>query len=148
MHPTRVSSSFTIFLKIFIPTVWIIFFGAFTLFILLTGRGAGIIALPGVKIGAVIFYALGFLLLWTTIMDLKRVELADDHFFVTNYFKTYRYTYDSLSRINEIDLLVLTVVVFTFVEKSSFGKKISFMSRGKVWKDYIEANPDKFAHLG
>ena len=147
MEPTRVSSSTTLFFKIFLPTVWIIFFGAFTLFVVFTGPSAGIPQLPGIKIGAIIFYLIGLVLLWFTLLKLKRVELAEDHFFVTNYFRTFRYTYDSLKEIQEIDLLILTVVVFTFTSKGSFGKKISFISRRKVWLEYVEKHPDQFEHL-
>ncbi|MDX1479154.1 MAG: hypothetical protein R3301_15675, partial [Saprospiraceae bacterium] len=77
----------------------------------------------------------------------KRVEMAQDHFFVTNYFKTYRYTYDSLKGINELDLLVAQVVVFRFVQKSAFGNSIYFVSRRKIWKEFVEQHPDLFAHL-
>jgi len=147
MDLTRVSSSFTIFLKIFIPTTWIVFFGILTLFILFAGSESGIPNMPGLKIGTLIFFASGVVLLWLTLMKLKRVEMADDHFFVTNYFKTFRYTYDSLTKIQEWDLLILTIVIFTFTSKGSFGKKISFVSRGKVWRNYVDEHPESFSHL-
>lgn len=147
MELVRVSSSLTIFFKIFIPTTWIVFFGALTVFILFTGPDSGIPDLPGLKAGALIFFVCGVLLLWFTLIKLKRVELADDHFYVTNYFQTFRYTYASLTQIQEWDLLIMTLVIFTLSSKGSFGRKIAFIGRGKVWRDFVRQHPEHFSHL-
>ncbi|MDX1479275.1 MAG: hypothetical protein R3301_16280, partial [Saprospiraceae bacterium] len=110
MQPLRVSSYWTLMMKIFIPTAWIVFFGALTVFTtVLNGMGHFRLPLP-IKALIIGLYILGILLLYLSFQRLKRVEMAQDHFFVTNYFKTYRYTYDSLKGINELDLLVAQVV--------------------------------------
>ena len=147
MQPLRVSSYWTLMMKIFIPTAWMVFFGALTVFAtVMNGMGHFHLALP-IKALIIGLYILGILLLYLSFLRLKRVEMAPDHFFVTNYFKTYRYTYDSLKGINELDLLVAQVVVFRFVQKSAFGNSIYFVSRRKIWKEFVEQHPDLFAHL-
>ena len=145
MKPVRVSSSSTLFLKIFLPTVWIVFFGAFTLFIIF-GAGRNFPDIPGIRIGAVLFYAAGLLLLYFTLLRLKRVEMDDDHVYVTNYFKTYRYTFQSVTRIQEIDMLLLTLVILTLAEKGAFGRKIAFVRRKKVWNEFIASHPEQLSH--
>ena len=147
MKEIRVSSSWTLFYKIFLPTVWIVFFGVLTIFTLISG---GVRSLPyhlAVQGTLVMVLLSGFALLWFTLMDLKRVELTDDCFYVTNYFKTYRYTYDSLKDIRELKFLWINVTVFEFVQKSSFGKKIIFIQRRQVWNEFIDTHPEVFSHL-
>ena len=146
MDTTRVSSNWTLGLKIFIPTTWIVFFGSLTIYIAMNGFGQ--FQLPiAARAGAVGIYLVGLLLLYVTLLRLKRVELSPTHFYVTNYFKTYRYTYDSIRVVKENDYLIFTTVVFKFVEKSTFGKQIYFVRRKKIWAEFIAEHPNLFAHL-
>lgn len=147
MHPIRVSSNWTLFLKIFFPTFWIVFFGSLLFFIVvLNGLGA-MSAHPLVKIAAVLIFAMFFAALYFSVMKLKRVEMGEDHFFVTNYFRTYRYSYDSIAAINETDLFVTHLVSIRFTAKSAFGKKVFFISRTDVWREFIAGHPALFGHL-
>ena len=147
MQPVRVSSYWTLFLKIFIPTVWIVFFGAVTIFVTVL-NGLGNISLGlSVKAAIIGLYAIGFVLLYISFLRLKRVEMTAEHFFVTNYFKTFRYTYQSLKNIKELDFLIMQIVIFEFVEKSAFGKKVFFVRRRKIWNEFVSEHPDSFAHL-
>lgn len=147
MREIRVSSSWTLFYKIFIPTVWIVFVGTFTVFSFMSAQVRALpygFALQGTMVMVML---LGLAFLWFTLMDLKRVEMAEDSFYVTNYFKTFRYGYKSIKRIADIDLFVIRIGVIEFVSKSSFGKKVFFVERKKVWEDFITSHPEKFAHV-
>ena len=146
MKEVRVSSSWTLFYKIFFPTAWIVFFGVFAVFVTFDGFGSTFI--PGaVRIGYLIFFAIGLAVLWFSLMSFKRVEMDENVFYVTNYFKTYKYSYDSIADIGEIDFVIMKGVTIRFIEKSSFGKKIFFVARRRVWSTFVDTHPHLFAHL-
>ena len=147
MQEVRVSSSWTLFYKIFLPTVWIVFFSSLTIFTLVS---RGVQSLPfhlAIQGTLVMVFLFGFAFLWFTFMNLKRVEMTTDAFYVTNYFKTYKYTYDSLKDIHEMNYGIMKVTALEFVEKSSFGKKVYFVQRRKVWGDFVAQHPDLFSHV-
>ena len=88
----RVSSNLTLLFKIFIPTAWIAFFTPMTIAFLIAERanlpfGGGTV----VRIGFLVGFLLFLLLIYYLLLPLKRVELAQDGIYVSNYFKTYRY---------------------------------------------------------
>lgn len=143
----RISSSLTLFFKVFIPTVWAVFFGSFMILIFIMGSDlspvfAGFIS----KMIYVILFVAFFLLLRVTIIKLKRIELTDEAFYVTNYFKTFRYTYDSLEKVSEMDFILLKILVFRFKTTASFGKKVFCIKRSSVWNEFNTRFPDKLAH--
>ncbi|RLD20914.1 MAG: hypothetical protein DRI69_05325 [Bacteroidetes bacterium] len=141
MEEIRVSSSWTLFYKIFLPTVWIAFFGVLMMFIVFMDGMGAVSAHILIKLGVLLFFLSGLAILWFTLMDLKRVEMAEDAFYVTNYFKTYRYNYESLKEVKERDLLVLHITTFKFTEKTAFGRRIFFIQRRKVWTDFVNEHP-------
>jgi hypothetical protein len=141
MEEIRVSSSWTLLYKVFIPTVWIAFFGSLTIFVVFMDSMGALSAHIAIKLGVLVFFLIGFAILWFTLMDVKRVELAEDAFFVTNYFKTYRYSYNSLKEVKEKDLLIMYITIFKFTEKTAFGKSIFFIQRRKIWMAFLAENP-------
>ena len=147
MKEIRVSSSWTLFYKLFIPTSWIAFFGSMTVFIVFANGMGAVSAHLFVKLGILFFFLTGFAFLWFTLMRFMRVEMAEDGFYVTNYFKTFKYTYDSIRDIKEYDIFIMKLCVFKFTEKSSFGKSIIFVERRKVWADFVATHPQLFSHV-
>lgn len=128
----RVSSDWTLFFRFFLPTVWIVFFGVIIGVVFFTMH------IPSWKwiAGILGFYIAGILLLIFTLLSLKRVECSEDYFYITNYFKTYRYTYDSLHAIRTFDILLFKIIVLIFHEPSSFGRRIFFLARRNVWDEW------------
>jgi hypothetical protein len=147
MREVRVSSSWTLFYKIFLPTVWIVFVGTFTVFSLMSSQINSLPYSLAIQGTMVMVLLLGLAFLWFTLMNLKRVEMAEDSFYVTNYFKTYRYGYKSIKRISDIELYVMRIGVIEFNSKSSFGNKIYFVERRKVWEDFIASHQEQLAHV-
>lgn len=144
----RVSSNVTILLKIFIPTVWISFFGLLTLTILLSDganlpMGGSLIF----KLGTVTFYLFFLVLMYFTIMKLKRVDFGEDGIYVSNYFKTYRYKYEDIASINENNMTLFHLGTILLKAKGKFGKKIRFIISKANYEFFIEQNPDLFIHL-
>lgn len=137
----NISTSLTLFLKIFIPTFWIVFFGAFTIGVFVKDIGIGPF-LPGTfKIVALVFFLLGSLLFYFTLMQLKRVDMDDDFMYVSNYFKTVRYSYNAIGKIKERDWLLFHTIHVHFREKGYFGEKIVFLARGKKLTRFLKNHP-------
>ena len=138
----RVSSNLTIFFKLFLPTVWIVFFGIFTIAIFLAeDTQIPLLTSPFFKYSFLAFYLIFFILIYFSLMKLKRVELGEDSYIVSNYFKTFRLYYNDVSNIDIIPLGRLKVITFHLKNKASFGKKITFLASSYLWNYFLEHNP-------
>lgn len=125
--PRRISTSMTLFLRLFIPVFWIVFFGALTIGLLVTSKLP--VALDNLyfKVGIVVFYMAGLVFLYFTFLQLKRVEIDEDFVYVTDYIKTYRYPFHNIASIHELNLFIFQLCTIKFKEKGSFGRKIHFL---------------------
>lgn len=148
MELHRVSTNATLLLRIAVPVMWISFFGAFT-FMALIMRIDEVPMMQSIyfKMGLLIFFLTGLAFIRFTFFRLKRVDMSTDHFLVTNYLRTYRYTFDSLQDIDELDFLLFKIVKLTLREKGSFGKKIYFLPSKRLWNEFIKTNPYLFEEM-
>jgi hypothetical protein len=138
----RVSTNATLFYRLFLPIFWIVFFGAFTLAVFITNRELyGEIPGNYMRLGSALFYITGVVVIYFTLMRLKRVEMDDQFVFVTNYLKHYRYPWHNIESIHEQSFLFLKLVTITFKESGSFGKKIVFAASHQLYAGFWEANP-------
>ena len=136
--PRRISSSLTLFFRIFVPVFWVVFFGAFTIGLLVTPQLPAVLDNLFFRVGLVVFYLTGLALLYFTVLRLKRVEIDPDFVYVTNYLKTYRYPFHNIESIRETNLLLFHVATIRFREKGSFGKKIHFLESRFKFKGALE----------
>jgi hypothetical protein len=137
----RISSNITLFLKIFIPTFWIVFFSLFCIAILLDDDMMFFPSNPLIFKGIVLGFFLFFLfLLKFTLMKLKRVEIDNTYLYVSNYFKTYRFLLKDVSKVKTRDWLIFKTMHFHFQEKTSFGKKIHFILKESHLKTFLDNN--------
>ena len=137
----NISSNLTMLLKLFIPTLWIAFFGLFTLATLISTPETSIISNSYFKMGVPIFFISGCTILYFTLMRLKRVDMDENFMYVSNYFKTFRYTYPSIEKIIERDFLLFYTIHVHLKESGEFGKKIVFISRSNKLNRYLKAHP-------
>ena len=138
----RISSSATLGLKLFLPTFWIVFFGSFTIAVLISGLGkAPLFGSIGFKLGTLAFFVLGVVLQYFSIMQLMRVELDHEYLYVTNYFKTYRYTFDSIQKISQQDLGVFRLGRIYLNTAGKFGKRILFLQSRQKFEDFLQSHP-------
>ena len=139
----RVSTNLTLVYKFFIPIFWIVLFGSITAVVFLSPSPAyGRIPGNQFRIGMMIFFLSGVLVLGLTFMRLKRVEM-DDHFvYVTNYFKHYRYPYHNIENLHEISFFFFKIVTISLKEPGSFGEKMTFVASNRLylgfWKNRRE----------
>lgn len=136
--PKRISSSLTLFFRLFVPIFWLVFFGAFTLGVLVLSESSPLFGNLYFKIGVVIFYLVGATFLYLTLLRLKRVEIDADFVYVTNYFKTYRYPFHNIASIHETNLIIFRLVSIRFLEKGSFGSKIYFLASRVKFQNALE----------
>ncbi|MEM9819859.1 MAG: hypothetical protein AAF985_02255 [Bacteroidota bacterium] len=139
----HVSSSATLFLKIVIPTVWTVFFGIFTLAMWFSkNQPVGSLSPTQFNILLTLFFFTGFGLLYWALMRLKRVEMDENYIYVTNYFKTYRYSWGSLEKIEESDYLFFRSVHLFLKKAGNFGKKITFVASRKRFNEFLIDHPE------
>lgn len=138
----RVSTSATLFLKFFIPTFWIVFFGAMAVAMFFAPQASfGRIPMGAMRIGIVVFFLLGTAGLYWSLMRLKRVEFDDQFVYATNYFKTFRYPYHNVEKMQESDYLFFRSMHIYLKETGKFGRKITFVVSQKRLDDFLKEHP-------
>jgi hypothetical protein len=122
-----------------VPIAWITFFSSF----LLSSFLASPIELPQIthprfQISLALFIAGGIVFFYFTFFRLKRVDADETYIYVTNYFRTYRYTLDSIDAWILYDHLVFKAVHIVLKEKGKFGKRILFIPKMNHFLPYAE----------
>ncbi len=142
MKVYEVSSRLTPFVKLFFPVFWMAFFGAFAIAVLVTDMEP-YTQLPNraFRIGVVSFFLAGAGLLSWTLLRLKWVAFDDDHIYVSNYFRQYRYPWSLVTSIEERDVLLASWVTIRFAQKGYFGDKIHFLANERRLQGFLEAHP-------
>ena len=124
----RVSSNVTLILRLFIPTFCIVFFGLTAIALLFADSySVPFPTVPGIRYIIFACFMLLFVLMYFTIMQLKRVELSETQVFVSNYFKTYAYQFQDLESVRKYNLLIIKIWVIKLRYKGKFGKRIPFI---------------------
>ena len=141
----QVSTSLTLFLKIFVPLFWTVIFSSFTMAVwfLDTSHFAGV-PIQTFRYGITVFLFLGIAFFYFTILQLKRVEMDQTHIFVTNYFKNVRYPWSNVQKIEEQDFVIFRSIQIILKEPGTFGKKITFVASRRKFNSFIKENPHLF----
>ncbi len=143
MH--NVSSEKTVFYKIFLPVIWIVFFGTLFVYILLSDEVAERLAAGGgvyrLRISFLFFYFTGIAMFLVFFMNLKRVEMDADFVYVTNYFKIYKYPYHNVEKIQRGRFLFFRPTAVYFKKSGSFGKKVRFLA-SRQFDEFVEKHSE------
>lgn len=131
MKSQLVSASSTLMLKYLLPILFSSFFGCFTAFVLFVFPASWFQGAPlpvwVIKLLVLGFWLSSMLLFYAICKPLRRVEMDLDYMYVSDYFKTYRYTYESIDRLEERNYLLFKVMQVEFYEAGSMGKQFSFV---------------------
>jgi hypothetical protein len=130
----RISSNATLALKIFIPTIWVVFFGAFTLAFLI-GKMYATPTLDNWFLRLV--WSAGFLTIWLlirfTLWKLCRIDIDADFLYVSDYFKTARYPKHNIESISSQSYGLFRLGVVRYQVPGVFGKKSIFLeNKGRI----------------
>lgn len=137
----RISSNWTLFLKIFLPTFWFVFYGAVVIAIFVMPSNQMNLSMA-MKYGILVFYVSGSIVIYFSLLELKRVEYDQDFLYVTNYFKTVRVPWHNVDKMNERNFLLAKVGVFRFKNAITFGKQIVFVESPSLIKGFKESHPE------
>jgi CDP-diglyceride synthetase len=138
----RISTNLTLFFKIFVPTFWIVFFGALTLSaFLMSYEYMGNMRRGTFQIFIALFFLSGVFMLYITLMRLKRVEMDSDFVYVTNYFKTFRYPYHHVEKIELSRFLFFHTANIVLRESGSFGKRLLFIPSMFRFREFLKEHP-------
>lgn len=136
----QISTSWTMFWKLFFPTFFLVFFGlgamVFWFGNLETYGSTNLLTL---RLFFSIVLLVGILFFNRSIWRLKRIDMDDSFVYVSNYFKTAKYSFDQIEHIAEASLLGSKTVKFKLVGKGVFGINILFLP-DKVRYDYFFKN--------
>ena len=144
----RISSNWTAFLKLFLPTFWIVFFGSMTLGIAFSNPNNNpLLESMSFKLIFAACFLVFLLILYFTVMRLKRLDMYEDYFLATNYFKTFRYSYKAIKNMSEKDYGLFRVVKIELHKKSGLGKSLVFIPSKVRYNEFIETHPHLFGHL-
>jgi hypothetical protein len=144
----RISSNTTLFFKIFVPCVYVTFFGSMSIAVLFSNPEEVYIAgNPLVKYGLPSLFMVFVIIMYLTIMQLKRVEFGAEYFLVSNYFKTFRYTYRDIIKITLYNFGLFTIISIKMREKTRMGKKFRFIAKRKFFEDFVLEHSNMFSHI-
>ncbi len=145
---TRVSSNLTLVLKIFLPTLWIAFFGLLTVAIFFSSGEENLLFGDWTfKLSVLGFFLVFLFFIYFTLMKLLRVEFSDPTFSASNYFQTYQYRYEDIDKIKEYNLILKTVVCIKMRGVTKHGKNIYFLKSKAWYNDFVAEHPHIFTGL-
>lgn len=140
----QLSSSTTLFWKIFLPAFWSAFLGAFIIGAFLVDEPY-MLGFPTLffKLFLIGILSLSLLYFKYNFINLKRIDANETHLFVSSYFKNYKYSYESIEKI-ALKRKNGNKAILAFVEPSSFGKEIPFLLSKRNMKKFLETYPEKW----
>ena len=138
----RLSSNWTLFYRLFLPTFWIGLAGAVVVTIwFLNVKSFGSASVFYVRSLVTSFYVTTIIILYFTFLQLKRVEISEDYLYVTNYFRHRRYPLGMVEKISERNFGLMRVGKIYLKESGSFGKELLFMVSGSEYHLFWEKYP-------
>ncbi len=140
----HVSSSATLFLKYAFPVVCAVFFGSMTLAFWFTDNVNAVADVPILTFRLILtgtFLTL-MLLLYFTVMKIKRVEMDSHFMYVTNYFKNVRYPYHQIESIEKRNYFIFKTIRVHLKQAASFGKTITFVSSRNRLTNFLKEHPE------
>jgi len=143
MKTHRISSNLTLFFKFFLPIFWVVFFGAFTIAVFAYNyEYYGNIPGKTMRIGTLVFYFSGVAMIALTLWRLKRVEIGEDFFYVTDYFRHRKYPFAGVEKVTETNFFLVRIVTIHFKVAGTYGKRIFFIASGQGYRKFLEEHPE------
>jgi len=142
---TVLSSSTTLFWRVFVPIFVTVFFVGLLLAFWLTDEEELYlpISIQWPRIAMLLVWLGWLLFVRRTLWRLKRVDADDLHLYVTDYWTTVRYPWQDVARTEEKKRLGRRVVNFWLKAPGRFGQVISFLP-GSTYDDWMKENGQEF----
>ena len=137
-----VSSRWTLTLKLLLPMFWFCFFGGATIimfFMSLDSIGEPFTPMTA-RLTMLTFVLSTAGLYYLMFSPIKWVAMDEEKLYVSNFQKSYQYTYDSVAKIEEQKILFWNRITIHFHETTQFGSKIVFLG-SYYWYYFLKKNP-------
>lgn len=139
----QLSTSWTLALRIFLPTLWLTFFGTFLISVLFTDKSTlGDLPVGALRLGLAIFIAIFLIVFWKTLFQIKRIDADKDYVYITNYFKNVRYPHADVEKIELSKGLIFNYATMFLKGKGTFGDRIVFLASRKRLELFLLENPE------
>jgi hypothetical protein len=139
----QISSSWTLIMRLFVPTLWIAFFGTFFISVLFTQKSQlGGLSTSNLGIGLGIFIAIFLFIFYKTLFRLKRIDATPEYMYVTNYIKNVRYKHQYIQKIEISKGILFNYGTLVLKEKAAFGDRIPFILSKKRLEIFLAENPN------
>lgn len=138
--PQVISSTMTLFWRVFVPVFGTFFLTGFMLaFLLLPEEELYVPFVPvsAARILAAIIWLGWLITVYRTVWRLKRVDADDVFVYVTNYWTTARYAWTDVERIESTRRMGRELAHLHLRAPGRFGKTISFL-QGTHFKDWMQ----------
>lgn len=144
----QVSSNLTLLLRIFIPVLFTVFFGAMTVYLWVDQRGYyGNVSGTTVRLVFTAFFIGMLAVFLLTVWRLRRVEMSREWVYVTDFFRQARYPWSNISAVTETSIGIGRIVRVRFHAPGSFGESALFLASGSRWRLFKEEHPERGAKL-
>lgn len=138
----QLSSGATLLLRLFLPTVWTVFFGSFMVMgWFWEDSFIGPFSVSAYRWATTLFVAAGLLAIRLTLWRLHRVDADQEYLYISNYFRTYRYTLSSVQAISSYPAGLFTLARIVLPAKGKLGRVIWFLPAGRRLNAFLEDHP-------
>jgi len=141
----QISSNYTLFYKMFLPTVWVSFFGVFAMVLFVFPMDNTFVFSNTFRIGFLLVFLIFLVLVYFTFLSLKRIEFNPDSWSVTNYLKTYQYQYSDIEKISITNIGIMKLASVHLKDKGSFGKRMPIILNQDVLDQFLRDFPEKLS---
>ncbi len=122
----RLSSNWTMFFKLFIPTFFGVFYGLLSIMLLFKTNTFGSDNQWMAYSNFLFFLGMMFIF-YHSVWRLVRVEADEKMVYVSNYFKTYRYPIDAIDGIEFTSSLIFKRALLKLKSKGTLGQHLPFL---------------------
>jgi hypothetical protein len=129
MPPIQVSSSWTLILKIFLPVLYIAFFGTFVMVVWFTQKIPASVSGNSFRITLTLILLVGLFLFYKTVFRLHRLDMDDTYLYVTNYWTHRRYLRSDIEQIQSEKIPFFRLGRLKLKGEGFFGNEILFLSK-------------------
>jgi hypothetical protein len=138
----QLSTSWTLALRIFLPTLWIAFFGTFLVAVTFSDKGhIGTLPVSYLRLGLMVFIAIFAFVFWKTLLKLRRIDADKEYVYVTDYFKNRRYPHADVEKIEFSSGFLFKYATLVLKGSGFFGNRIMFLASTKRLELFLEDNP-------
>ena len=79
--------------------------------------------------------------MYLTVWKLKRVDADSSGLYISNYIKTFKYSWDDIKEIKVFHYGLFRTMKVHFKSSSSFGNKITFLAAPELIKEFLVNHP-------